>query len=254
MEPFFFESSGTELFAAYHPATDPSSRRGVVMCPPFGNEMNRMYRATHLLAERWTSKAHVLRFDYAATGDSFGDWEDAGPARWVEDIASASRELSDISGTTKLTLAGIRFGALLAISAAERTKANQLLLWDPVASGKAYLSELENLHQILVASHANLKAEGLEEIKLELCGVDKAHWMETEMADLSMPAALPSNIEQTSIIQTSNQPLLEDVMTAWRGDQCTIEHLTIDFNCAWSTEAEAIVNPAPVIEELDRCL
>lgn len=87
---------------------------------------------------------HVLRFDYFGTGDSAGDLTDASVATWEEDVRTALHELMAMSGAARVGLVGLRFGAMLAnrVAATEFAEVDQLLLWDPVVNGNAYLDEL----------------------------------------------------------------------------------------------------------------
>jgi alpha-beta hydrolase superfamily lysophospholipase len=87
---------------------------------------------------------HVLRFDYFGTGDSAGSSEEGSLAEWTADIASAATQLADLSGVRRVSLVGMRLGAVLAAAASARGLAVQdLVLWDPILSGRSYLSQLE---------------------------------------------------------------------------------------------------------------
>jgi pimeloyl-ACP methyl ester carboxylesterase len=85
-----------------------------------------------------------LRFDYYGTGDSEGDMTDASVPMWHENIVTAMQEIAAISGVRHVGLIGFRFGGMLAARVAARDPANvdQLLLWDPVVNGSAFLDEL----------------------------------------------------------------------------------------------------------------
>ena len=254
MEPFHFASSGNQLIGIYHPASDPSARVGVVLCPPFGNELARTYRAGMQLAQRWEDKAHILRFDYSATGDSFGDWDRAGPACWISDIVQAADELSEISGAERIVLAGIRFGALLAANAALRTNASKLIFWDPVLSGQEYRNELDALHQKLMDTHSNLSSSEKLQANTGLCGCDYASWMDEELRAMAMPAELPSDTETVCIVDTIGHDTSGRLPKAWTNDGMAIDIRSVDFSCDWDGELEAVLNPSPVLEELARCL
>lgn len=102
---------------------------------------HRAYRQLALLLSK--AGHHVLRFDYAGTGDSSGDLEAVDASRWIDDINEAVRELLDTSGAGSATLLGLRLGGLLAAAAAEgRRDIDRLILWDPVISGSEYEKEL----------------------------------------------------------------------------------------------------------------
>lgn len=129
--------------------TEPSSgagETGVVMVPPLGYEYWTAHRALRALAERLAVQGcHVLRFDLDGTGDSAG-----GPAdpdrleawrRSVRDAASVLRS----TGCTTLVVAGVRFGATLALLEGGAVGADRIVAWAPVDRGRAYVRELQLL-------------------------------------------------------------------------------------------------------------
>ena len=148
MNPLYFGSSQKALFGIYHQPQGPGRNRGVVLCNPLGEEAIRSHRAYRQLATMMArERFHVLRFDYYGTGDSAGDSGDGATGQWLEDIATATDELKDISGAAKVSWVGLRYGATLAIKAAQRrSDLDRLVLWDPVIDGKLYLRELRDMH------------------------------------------------------------------------------------------------------------
>ena len=255
MEPFYFESLGTELLGIYHPASNPSARRGVVICPPLMTDLSRCYRSIRLLAEDCASAGYeVLRFDYSGTGDSFGDWDDAGPTQWIEDIVKATEELSEISGAELMTLAGVRFGGLLALHAAERTKPESLMLWDPVENGSDYRANLEAIHEGLANLHIGLSDAEKRRAALELCGFNIAPWMASELEELQAPQSIPDSVERISLVNTLNCSNFSDIDQLWAREGRKISCRQVEFECSWNESPEEIMNPSPVLKELALCL
>jgi pimeloyl-ACP methyl ester carboxylesterase len=144
LEAFYFGSEGIYLFGAYHPAQNTSKREGIVICNPFGQESMRAHRALRRLAINLAAQGYaVLRFDYRGTGDSVGTLAGVTVEDWLEDIRVAMQELMDIATVPKVSLLGLRLGALLAGQvAANNSKVSRLVLWDPIASGQAYIDDL----------------------------------------------------------------------------------------------------------------
>jgi len=133
-----------------HTPANGRSRGGVVICAPFGKEYLSAYPSLRVLAERLSSAGMTaLRFDYAATGDSAGDSTDADQVEgWLSSIVDAADFLRRI-GCADVAVVGMRMGATLAATASSRlTPLAALVLWDPCASGKAYLREQKTLHRI----------------------------------------------------------------------------------------------------------
>ena len=90
---------------------------------------------------------HVLRFDYFGCGDSGGDGEQATIDQSLSDLSAAVEELKDTSGVPKVSLVGLRMGAMLAaLTASRRQDIDRIVLWDPVLDGGAYLDALRELH------------------------------------------------------------------------------------------------------------
>jgi uncharacterized protein len=138
MTPFHFGSRQRRLFGGYEPAQENFGKvRAVLLCYPAGNEHIFAYRTMRLLAARLVQAGfHVLRFDYFGTGDSYGDTGEGDLASWCGDIETAIEELKEITGATKVNLAGLRLGAnLSARVAAYRPKdVSKLVLWEPLTA------------------------------------------------------------------------------------------------------------------------
>jgi len=145
MNPFFFGDSDRPLFGVYHPPRGPVDlRHGIVMCAPLGQEYMRSHRAFRTLANLLSRRGlHVFRFDYFGTGDSSGDSDAGSPRVWERDVDQALEELRANGSLERVSLLGLRFGAALALRAASRRDdIDQLVLWDPVLRGSAYVDEM----------------------------------------------------------------------------------------------------------------
>jgi len=146
MNPFYFGDRSRRLFGIYHAggATD-GPPRALVLCNSWGPEYINSHRTVRQAAIQLAAAGfHVLRFDYFGTGDSAGDLTDASVAMWEDDIRVALHEVMAMSGARRVGLVGLRFGAVLANRAAVTNSMHvgQLLLWDPVVNGAAYVDEL----------------------------------------------------------------------------------------------------------------
>jgi len=138
MTSFHFGSRQRRLFGYYEPAQANFSKvRAVLLCHPMGNEQIFAYRTMRQLAARLVpSGFHVLRFDYFGTGDSYGDTGEGDLASWCGDIETAIEELKEITGATKVNLAGLRLGANLSGRVADHRpkEISKLILWEPLAA------------------------------------------------------------------------------------------------------------------------
>ncbi len=144
------EQHETALCAWWHPAqtgTRRASRGAVLLCPPLGYELWTSYQTRRALALQLAEQGFdVLRFDLTGTGDSAGDeLEPARLEQWRADIALAVARLRELSSSTYLILLGLRLGGALVCEQAVTLRAQAVVLWDPVVSGRRYVRELKML-------------------------------------------------------------------------------------------------------------
>lgn len=143
MNAFFFGESTRPLFGVHHEPSD-LDRGAVVLCGAWGREYQYAHRTCGVLARRLAEAGwHVLRFDYTGEGDSWGETVDATLPRWIDDVRTAVEEIRTITGHQDVSLMGMRIGAYVAARVAESTlDVPQLVLWDPVVDGSAWVREL----------------------------------------------------------------------------------------------------------------
>lgn len=150
MNAFHFGDSAAPLFGVFHPPAGAGPDLGVLLCPPVGQEYMRSHFALRQLAGQLARAGlPVLRFDYSGVGESAGASADADVDRWRDDIRVAAQELKDQAGVRKISAVGLRFGAALAATT-DKVRFQDLVLWDPVVSGRAYLAGLVALHAKLL--------------------------------------------------------------------------------------------------------
>ena len=114
-----------------------------VLCPAMGLEAAYSARALRDLAHRLAaSRWAVLRVDYAGTGDSWGTWTDPGlVAEWRHSVREAIAYARSLEAP-RLAMVGLRIGATLAAAElAGSADVDDVVLWDPCATGKAFLRE-----------------------------------------------------------------------------------------------------------------
>lgn len=146
--PFYFGAK-RELFGVFHATTAPASK-GLLLCPPLGQDQIRCHRLYRQLAHALVAEGiAVLRFDYYGTGDSAGasvevDWD-----RCVADTIVAANELRVRSGARQITAFGARLGGNVALAAARAGCLAGLVTWDPVLDGSAYVARLDDMQKAL---------------------------------------------------------------------------------------------------------
>jgi O-antigen/teichoic acid export membrane protein len=114
-----------------------------VLLPSIGLEAEYATRAMRDLAHRLAASGWaVLRVGYPGTGDSCGTWTDADlVADWRRSVREAIEYAREL-GTPRVAVVGLRLGATLAAAElAAGVAVDDLVLWDPCATGKAFIRE-----------------------------------------------------------------------------------------------------------------
>jgi exosortase A-associated hydrolase 2 len=145
-EPFFLEGEGGTRFCLFH-APAGRCRGALLYVHPFAEEMNRTRRLAAQQARALAAQGiGVLLIDLHGCGDSSGDFGDARWDGWKADLALGCAWLQDRLGMTP-GLWGARLGALLALDYAHGAPQPpaHLLLWQPVLSGSASLTQFLRL-------------------------------------------------------------------------------------------------------------
>jgi exosortase A-associated hydrolase 2 len=145
-EPFFLKSGTGQRFCLFHRPAG-ACRGAVLYVHPFAEEMNRSRRMAALQARELASLGYgVLQIDLYGCGDSSGDFGDARWDLWKQDIAAGAAWLRQ-ELDQPVTLWGLRLGALLALDYARGAPhaVSAMLLWHPVLSGSAYLTQFLRL-------------------------------------------------------------------------------------------------------------
>lgn len=137
---FFVNRRGQRLYYCLHRAQ--GAKRGWVFCNPFLEEKVFSHPVYVSFARRLAAQGEaVLRFDYAGDGDSEGELPAVGIEDWIADIVDAAALLREKAPVDAVGLFGLRLGADLALRAAQATRAQRALLWEPIADGSAYFQE-----------------------------------------------------------------------------------------------------------------
>ena len=128
------------------------------MCGPLGREVANAQPAIQALSDQLAGcGVAALRFAYAGTGDSAGDFD--GPGRLADWLASIDQAVAFARRSTDgpVVLLGMRTGGLLAIEAVTRgTAVDHLVVWDPWATGREFL----RFERTLLATGYGAEQEG----------------------------------------------------------------------------------------------
>jgi pimeloyl-ACP methyl ester carboxylesterase len=167
---FYLESRPQPIFSWLHRPERGITAHGVILCPPVGHEQVHSHRGLRHLADALARAGYpTLRLDYHGTGDSAGSDTDADLcATRIANIQDAHRWMTRSLGCSRITLVGLRLGALLAAEAAKNCPVDGLVLWAPVGKGRSYVREMKALAlttsalPTLAGAHQSITEEDLE--------------------------------------------------------------------------------------------
>jgi pimeloyl-ACP methyl ester carboxylesterase len=212
MRTFFF-GTRRRLYGTLHEPQRQAKSTGVLLCYPGVQEYNMTHWAFRKLAGLLAREGlPVLRFDWSCTGDSEGDVYDSSVSHWVEDVATAADELRDAAGVRRVSIIGMRLGALLAARAVSQgIEVRDLLLWEPVFRGADYISDLERLdHEIATRRHHRI-----EDPRVELAGYPFPTTLRAAISGLALHDTVPKQAGRVAMFLKAEQPEAADVASAW---------------------------------------
>lgn len=197
-EAFYLPTSAGQRFCLFHPADDSAVQHGaVVYVHPFAEEMNKSRRMASLQAKAMASSGYsVLQIDLHGCGDSSGDFGDATWEAWIEDVMQACYWLKKRS-SSPLWLWGLRTGCLLAGEVADRIgQSSNLLLWQPVVSGKQFLQQFLRL-KIAGGIQSGESKGQMERMRAQL-----AQGKSLEISGYQLSSELSQGLEQAELLSS----------------------------------------------------
>ena len=256
--PFFLRFTAGNRFCLLH-ATDRRAVGAVLYVHPLAEEMNKSRRMAALQARALAASGWlVLQVDLFGCGDSDGDFGDADWQRWLADVDEARDWLRTETGHEPV-LWGLRAGCLLASAAASRARARaELVLWQPVVSGRQHLTQWLRLNvasRLLDASAADrsgtreLHARFAAGETVEIAGYRMAPALVAGLGNAELaPPATPARIawlEVASGDDASVAPVSAARIHAWRAQGHDASGHAVNGLPFWQTqeiaEADALV-------------
>lgn len=143
----FLSGSQGLLFALRALPRDDRQNTGVLIIPPFAEEMNRSRRMLSLQARTLAEAGFpTILIDLFGTGDSAGEFADADVETWLGDLSTGLAALRD-EGCSRVVLVAVRFGALLAgrLACTAKQLISGFVFWQPVQTGSAFMTQFLRL-------------------------------------------------------------------------------------------------------------
>jgi exosortase A-associated hydrolase 2 len=257
---FFLPAQPGQRFCIYHPSAHQGAVPGIVYVHPFCEEMNKARRMAALQSRRLAAAGYaVLQIDLFGCGDSSGDFADARWETWKQDLRIALSWLkSQVRGP--LGLWGLRLGATLAADVARDSGLGieQVLLWQPVASGELLLTQFLRLKlaaEMLADGVAQSGLGALREslrsgLAQEIGGYNLHPRLAAEIEALRLAELVPAVkrahcLEVSASAEPKVSPASMRAMDAWRAKGLDVRATAVEGEPFWSTleisECEALL-------------
>ena len=249
MKAEFIAGPRGDLFTLYLPPDPGAPDRGdLIFVPPFAEEMNRS-RAVVLAQARALRQAGVgvLVLDLYGTGDSDGGFADARWETWREDIRAAGAWLRE-RGRDRVGLWGLRLGGLLALDTMfdDPLGFRQVVLWEPVASGKAYMDQFLRIG-VAEGIESGGRSVSLDEMRLKLSRTEPVevagyvvsriltHAVDrSDLLELAEAVRVPATWIDCAPPSAERLALIEDAGRACASNGARLDHLTVRSQPFWS--------------------
>lgn len=197
--PLFLESPQGRIFVIHRTPQASDVHSGVVLVPPFAEEMNRSRRMLTLLAEALADAGyHTVLPDFFGTGDSEGEFVEASWSGWLDQLACCVESLQRDYGIERYSLVAVRAGALVAADYLRRAvnMPERLVLWQPVIDGGAYLSQFLRLRLAADMLSEEKNRETLSSMKQQL-----EAGQTIEVAGYALTSAISDGLSSSSLKQ-----------------------------------------------------
>jgi exosortase A-associated hydrolase 2 len=191
----------------------------------------------------------VLQIDLFGCGDSSGAFGDARWEIWKTDVRAGLEWLrSRVRG--RLSLWGLRLGAVLAADVARDPglEVDHLLLWQPVVSGEAFLTQFLRLRLAAEMLAEGAAQSGVRELRealrrgesLEIAGYDLHPLLAADidalrLADLVPKVGCVHCLEVSAAEPPSVTPASQRALETWRSRGLRIRSSAVSGEPFWTT-------------------
>ena len=156
------------MFGIFHPNVSSVSRGAILIAPPLLTETIRTQYALKEIAIGLARSGYdVLRFDFSACGDSFGDLRKLRIDDWIDDLRDATVELKDLTGFPTISVFCARLSSGIAAAVSAKNSWDSLVMWDPLLRGRDWLEQIEIVRSLLSNHHLTKPYEYLGEQSCE---------------------------------------------------------------------------------------
>jgi exosortase A-associated hydrolase 2 len=260
VDTFYLPMGQGDRFCLLHRPENPRAPSGAVLyVHPFAEEMNKSRRMAALQARAFADAGlAVLQIDLLGCGDSSGDFADATWQCWVEDVVAAAAWLRTQLDHEPI-LWGLRAGCLLVADALRATqRTTDLVLWQPVISGKQFLQQFLRFKLASqVTDESGGQRTGMQKLRDQLAvgeSIEVAGYTLSPRLALEMEAAqldVPGNRARVAWLEIAGAPDGElapasrTALEAWRKQGHSVQSSAVAGSRFWQT-VEISESPALV--------
>jgi len=195
---------------------------GVLILPPFAYEYWTTHHTLQELQEELCRDGHlVMKMDYTGTGDAAGNlWDPDRLSKWHQEVTAAVTQLR-AWGAKRITVVGLRLGALLALYAAQSVEVDHVIAWVPVASGRRYVRELR-----LMANNADAIHPIANSACCYVAGIVLTESFLADLSKLNLEGKLVCN--KVTIIDRAEAPAAAAYADSLRAQAVELEYIALD--------------------------
>jgi exosortase A-associated hydrolase 2 len=189
----FIPVRGQRLFALSHRPVG-AARGGVLLVPPFAEEMNKCRRMLAVVARGLAAAGMwVVLPDLLGTGESDGEFSDGSWSVWKQNLEGIAAALAG-EGWVATSLLGVRSGAALGLDAAQEAgwSLKRTVLWQPIVDGSRFMTQF--LRMRMAASLMDDQRETVDEINRRLLAGELL-----EVAGYALSAQLAQDMRRVSL-------------------------------------------------------
>lgn len=249
-ETFFLGTSRGQRFCVFHPPAGAHCSGAVMLAPPFGEEMNKSRRMAALQARRLAALGYgVLLLDLEGCGDSDGELRDVRWSGWKGDLESGAAWLAGRLDAP-LYLLGLRMGGLLALDFARgHAGIAGIVLWQPLANGDAFITQLLRLKLAgsmaaadgaAAPNTATLRAALASGDMLEIGGYEITSGFAADLGALDLRALAPAcPVHWFELVADATRPMppgAARIAEAWRAEGAAVTASPVAGPPFWSTQ------------------
>jgi len=209
--PTFLDSPQGRIFVIHRIPCTLKANAGVLLVPPFAEELNRSRHILTLLADSLAQAGyHVMLPDFYGTGDSEGKFSEASWSGWLEQLNYCVGAMQSDYGISHYSLVAVRSGALLVADCLQQLPSSmeKLVFWQPIINGDIYL------HQFLRLRLASNMLAGEDKVDTQFLRQLLADGEVVEVGGYDLTSAVADGLSQSS---------LKLVDPSWLPETCWID-------------------------------